>query len=401
MRTAFACSVIIAAALSVISYRSGNLPKLQSPLYQEISSAQATSTQDVSRQVVDQTTSQAATSSVASSTVVLPSRIKAPEIVRGVYMSSWVASTPSARNHLVELLDETELNSVVIDVKDNNGAVTWIDRMREDSLKTFIDELHAKDIYVIGRIAVFQDPVFAKKHTEEAVKRTDGSLWLSKKGEAWVDTGSQQMWAYIEELGLHAYALGFDEINLDYIRYPTDAFGEGFVFPKSGDRAKVDREGVVTEFYEHITGVFRKKGIPISGDVFGIITTSSKDIPVLGQNFAAALTTFDYVAPMVYPSHYAPGSFGLVNPAAYPKEVILAALGGAVRIADVLASSTMQSTSSLRAKIRPWYQDFDMGAVYTAELVGAQIEAGEGLGIKSYMMWDPKNTYTKAVYKKD
>jgi hypothetical protein len=137
----------------------------------------------------------------------------------------------------------------------------------------------------------------------------------------------------------------------------------------------------------------------VSGDVFGIITTSKEDTAVLGQNFASAIQHFDYIAPMVYPSHYAPGSFGYQNPASHPGPVITEALKGALLIVDTVASSTGQATSTLKGKIRPWYQDFNMGAVYTAELVKAQIEAGNKLGVTSFMMWDPNNRYTISAYK--
>ena len=320
-----------------------------------------------------------------------------PSPLKAIYISSWVASTPSVRGPLVKLIETKELNAVVIDVKDNTGVITWEGRMKEEDLKNFIEELHSKNIYVIGRIAVFQDPAYALLHKDHAVQKQDGSLWKSKKGEYWVDTGSKKKWEDTLRLSEEAYALGFDEINLDYIRYSTEGTKDNLVFPQSGARAVNDRVGVVSEFYEYITGELRKRGIPVSGDVFGIITTSTTDVPVLGQDLHKALEYFDYVAPMVYPSHYAPGTFGFSNPAANPGAVIKEAMLGAITIADEVASSTGQSTSTVRAKLRPWYQDFDMGATYTAEMVRAQITAGEKLGISSWMLWDPSNKYTAAA----
>ncbi len=324
-----------------------------------------------------------------------------PDSIKAVYISSWVAGTPSVRANVLRLIDETEINAIVIDVKDNTGVITWEERMKEEDLKTLIEELHSKGIYVIGRIAVFQDPAYALAHKDQAVKRRDGTLWKSKKGEYWVDAGSKQKWEHTLRLSEQAYALGFDEINLDYIRYSTEGTKDGLIFPQSDARAINDRVGVVSEFYEYITGELRKRGIPVSGDVFGIITTSSADIPMLGQDLHKALEYFDYVAPMVYPSHYAPGTFGFNNPAAHPGPVIKEAMLGALRIADEVASSTGQATSTVRAKLRPWYQDFDMGATYTAEMVRAQIDAGEKLGISSWMLWDPSNKYTKEALKAD
>lgn len=341
----------------------------------------------------------ASTSQVATEEVKQVSHIKPPEVLKAVYISSWVAGTPSVRDRILTLIDETELNAIVIDVKDNTGVITWEERMKEEDLVKLIEDLHAKNVYVIGRIAVFQDPAYALAHKDQAVKRQDGSLWKSRKGEYWVDTGSKQKWEHTLRLSEEAYAFGFDEINLDYIRFSTEGTNDNLVFPQSGARAANDRVDVVSEFYEYITGELRKRGIPVSGDVFGIITTSNTDVPVLGQDLHKALQYFDYVAPMVYPSHYAAGTFGFSNPAANPGAVIREAMLGAVRIADEVASSTGQATSTVRAKLRPWYQDFDMGATYTAEMVRAQIEAGERLGVSSWMLWDPSNKYTRGALK--
>ena len=325
--------------------------------------------------------------------------ITTPQEVRAIYMSSWVASTPSARKRLVDMVSTTELNAVVIDVKDNTGVVTWDGRMKEDELVSFIEELHAKNVYVIGRIAVFQDPRYALTHKDQAVQKQDGTIWKSRKGEMWVDTGSKKMWAYVLMIGEKAHTLGFDEVNLDYIRFSTEGYHDGLIFPESGVRGKGDRVGVVSEFYKYITDAFRERGVPVSGDVFGIITTSTADVPVLGQDLHKALMYFDYVAPMVYPSHYAPRTFGFSKPATHPKEVIREAMNGALTIADEVASSTGKTTAEIRGKLRPWYQDFDMGAVYTKEMVRGQIDTGESLGISSWMLWDPSNKYTPSALK--
>ena len=141
----------------------------------------------------------------------------------------------------------------------------------------------------------------------------------------------------------------------------------------------------------------RKDGIPVSGDLFGIIMITNVDIAVLGQDMHSALNHFDYVAPMVYPSHFYAGTAGYQNPAANPGEIIAYSMGKGIAIADEVASSTGIATSTIREKYRPWYQDFDMGATYTKEMVRAQITAGERLGISSWMLWDPANTYTRGA----
>ncbi len=336
----------------------------------------------------------------ATSTNYVVTHVKTPEHVKAIYMSSWVAGTPSIRSRLVKLAEETEINAIVIDVKDNTGVLTWNERVRD--LPAFLDELHKKNIYVIARVAAFQDPLYVKDHPDQAVhSKKTGGIWKDNKGVPWVDTGSKDMWKYIENVSKDAYAKGFDEINLDYIRFATDGPLSDMTFPVSGDRGLTDKPGIVSDFYHYITGALHKDGIPVSGDLFGIIMITNVDIKTLGQDMHTALATFDFVSPMVYPSHFYKGTAGYDNPAAHPGEIISYSMAAGIKIADEVASSTGQATSTIRAKYRPFYQDFDMGATYTAEMVRAQITAGEKLGIQSWMLWDPSNKYTPAALKSE
>lgn len=324
--------------------------------------------------------------------------IKTPEHVKAIYMSSWVAGSPSIRKNLVRIVDTTEINAIVIDVKDNTGLLSWDGRISD--LDDFLDELHSKNIYVIARVAAFQDPLYVKEHPEQAVhSKSTGGIWRDNKGVPWVDTGSEDMWRYIEDVSKKAYERGFDEINLDYIRFPTDGPLADMTFPISGERGLKDKPGIVSDFYHYITDALHKDGIPVSGDLFGIIMVTKVDIPTLGQDMHTALETFDFVSPMVYPSHFYAGTAGFQNPAAHPGEIIYFSMKKGMEIADEVASSTGQATSTIRAKYRPFYQDFDLGADYTAEMVRAQITAGEKLGIESWMLWDPGNKYTPSALK--
>jgi hypothetical protein len=341
------------------------------------------------------------TATTIATTTAKVTHVQTPEHVKAIYMSSWVAGTPSIRERLVKLIDETELNAVVIDVKDNTGVLTWDERAKD--IDAFVEELHKKNIYVIARISVFQDPAYVKKHPELAVQNIKtGGIWKDHKGVPWIDTGSRQVWEYAAEVGKEAYERGFDELNYDYIRFPTDGDLKAMRFPVSGDRALTDKPGIVGEFYKYLYDEFKPLGIPISGDLFGIIATNNNETKTLGQDLRDAYKYFDYVALMVYPSHYYKGTAGFDNPAAHPYEIIDYATLGAVAIAEETASSTrdgagvpLYATSTLIAKLRPWYQDFDMGATYTAQMVRAQIKAGEKHGVHSWMLWDPSNKYTK------
>ncbi|MFA6609014.1 MAG: putative glycoside hydrolase [Candidatus Paceibacterota bacterium] len=370
---------------------------LGSEVYAKEDNATTTTNIDITK-VITNITKYTNHDELSSSTPRIVTHIKTPEHVRSIYMSSWVAGTPSIRARLVNIIDSTELNAVVIDVKDNTGLISWDGRVRD--IDTFLDELHSKNIYVIARIAAFQDPLYVKDHPEEAVhSKKTGGIWKDHKGIPWVDTGSKKMWEYIENVSKDSYARGFDEVNLDYIRFPTDGELSDMVFPISGERAKIDKPGIVSDFYHYITDELHKENIPVSGDLFGIIMVTKVDIPVLGQDMHTALETFDYVAPMVYPSHFYTGTAGYQNPAANPGPIIAYSMQKGIEIADEVASSTGQATSTIRAKLRPWYQDFDMGAIYTKEMVRAQINAGEKIGINSWMLWDPANQYTPLALK--
>ncbi len=352
----------------------------------------------LAEEMVATTTPATTTVPIATSTTPVVTHIKTPAHVKAIYMSSWVAGTPSVRKRLIDLVDTTELNAIVIDVKDNTGHLSWEGRVRD--LDELIKELHDKNIYVIARIASFQDPAYVAKHPEEAVTNIKtGKIWRDRKGEPWVDTGSKKMWEYLVSIGNEAYARGFDELNYDYIRFPTDGDLKAMRFPISQERGLTDKRAIVKEFYAYLHDQFSPKGIPISGDLFGIIATNSNETKTLGQDLGDGLTYFDYVSLMVYPSHFYPGTAGFQNPAAHPGEIITYSTKGAVAITLATASSTGVASSTLIAKLRPWYQDFDMGATYTKEMVRAQITAGEKFGVHSWMLWDPANKYTPSALK--
>lgn len=327
--------------------------------------------------------------------------VETPEEVRAIYMTSWVAGTSSMRERLIEIIDETEINAVVIDIKDDTGKISFnIDKEpfkslgstenRIPNITEFIARLHEKNVYVIGRIATFQDPYLIKKWPEEAVKtKTDpDKLWRDRKGLGWFDAGSEKVWDYVTKLAEESYAIGFDEINFDYIRFPSDGNMQDIYFPKSEGKNKPE---VLESFFKHLNEKLRQKErpIPISADIFGMTTTNTDDLGI-GQVLEKALPYFDYICPMVYPSHYPDNWNGYTNPAEKPYEVIYDAMSKAVERAKTMGEDP--------DKLRPWLQDFNLGAVYTAEMVRAQIKATYDVGLDSWLIWDPKNIYTRKAF---
>lgn len=323
--------------------------------------------------------------------------ISTPSQVKAIYMTNWIAGEKALREPLVKIADETEINSVVIDIKDYTGRIAFevSDSLLKEfgayerriaDIKGFIDELHDKNIYVIGRISVFQDHYLVSRRQELAVrKKSDGKVWKDFKGISWLDPGSRDVWKYVVALAKESYSVGFDEINFDYIRFPSDGNMKDISYPWSNGKQKTE---VMKDFFAYLRDNLGNMGAPISADLFGMTTISTDDLNI-GQNLENALKYFDYVSPMVYPSHYPPGFNNYKNPADKPYEVVKFALSGAVEKA-INASTTP-------LKIRPWLQDFNLGAIYNAPMIRAQIQATYDVGLDSWMLWNASNRYTRAA----
>lgn len=364
-----------------------------------------------------------------------------PESVKAVYMTSCVAGTPSIREGLIKLIDETEVNSVVIDVKDFSGTISfapasaewqpaWAEaRCGARDMKELVARLHEKGVFVIARVTVFQDPFYSKARPDLAVKKADGvTVWKDNKGLSFIDVGAREYWDHIVELSKLTYNLGFDEINFDYVRYPSDGPMTDIAFthskPYPGDNGKqanleeffkylnqrLDDESLFADYRHENTG--RASSTPwTSADLFGMTTTNYDDLSI-GQVQDRAAPYFDFIAPMVYPSHYPKTAFGYPNPNDYPYEIVYHAMKVGV---DRMKSSTtpMQGFAHIRVststpvvyqkpiytadKFRTWIQDFDYGGDYDAIDVRAQIRASYDAGVKSWMIWAPSNIYTRGA----
>lgn len=340
--------------------------------------------------------------------VFVVTHVPTPAPVRAVYMTSWVAGTKSLRAHVVSLIDTTELNAVVIDIKDYSGHVAFpvndttvskygASENRFPDVREFLGELHKKGIYVIGRITVFQDPFLAKARPDLAVKKeSDKSvLWKDYKGLSYIDPGAEEGWKYIAAIARASYALGFDELNFDYIRFPSDGNMRDIYFPWSEVRISKDvslgKATVLRDFFRFLRASLsdiHDKGAALSADLFGMTTTNADDLNI-GQILEYAEPSFDYIAPMVYPSHYPPGFHGFVNPNEHAYEVVKFSMDRAV-LRLLAASSTPN-------KLRPWLQDFNYGGTYDAAKVRAQMQAVYDAGLSSWMLWDPSNKYTRGA----
>ncbi len=357
--------------------------------------------------------------------------VRTPENVKAIYMSQCVVGTPSFRDTLVELIDSTELNAVVIDIRDYTGKIAFetenpmlaeyvSDACGAKDMKSFIEKLHEKDIYVIGRITTFQNPAYIKAHPEQAVQKKSGGVWKDHKGLAFVDVGAKPYWETVVELSKESYAIGFDELNFDYIRFPSDGDMKDITFTWSEGKTK---QVALEEFFKYLHEQLepirsknsRQIGVVTSADLFGMTATNKDDLNI-GQVLERALPYFDYIDPMVYPSHYPSGFNGYKDVNAHSYDIVHMSMVEAVRrtvatttlIASFAYTRIGTSTPAVyskpsypASKIRPWLQSFDYPVTYTPEMVQAQIKANEDAGLGSYLFWDPANKYRslKAILK--
>ena len=352
--------------------------------------------------------SMAATTTSATSTPAKPppfvvTHIQTPNPVHAVYFTSWAAGTPSFQKQIFSLLiaTGTQLNSVVIDIKDYTGRIGYVvkDPRYDDpiidsigsaqdripNIEQFIAALHAKGVYVIGRIQSFEDPFAVMVHPEWAVKNGNGTLWKDAGGAYWLDPDNQEVWGYLVAIAKQGYDVGFDEINFDYVRFPSDGSVKTAVYDMPATTTKAV---VITSFFSYLHDQLSPLGIPISADIFGQVTSDLGDMGI-GQHFEDVLPYFDFVDPMVYPSHYINSFDGYANPAEHPYEIVSFALDHAV--------SRVVAASSTLTKIRPWLQGFDLGAVYTPNMLKAEMQATTDVGLNSWLVWNAGSVYTQYV----
>jgi hypothetical protein len=320
-------------------------------------------------------------------------------------MTACVAGTPSWRESLKQMISTTELNAVVIDVKDYTGTISFIDPTlqavsgggcRVKDMQDFVAELHESNIYVIGRVTVFQDPTYAKLHPELAIKsKSTGGVWKDKNGLAFIDVGAKPYWDHVINIANASYNLGFDEINFDYIRYPSDGNLKDMNTTWTvGTSTKAE---MVKDFFSYLHTHLQGTGVKTSADLFGLVTIAQDDMGI-GQVLENALPYFDYIDPMVYPSHFAPGADGYKSPAAHPYEIVDYSMASGVKREQAL-DMAMGIATSTPSKLRPWLQDFNLlGVPYGVPEVQAQIKATYDVGLSSWLVWDAANKYTPGAF---
>ena len=361
--------------------------------------------------------------------------------VRGIYVTGWVAGMPSRMQDLINLVDNSVLNSMVIDIKDDVGYLSYqsdvplaekigANKTKIKDIKKLLSILDEHDIHTIGRIVVFKDELLASNKANFAltIKRPfDGEDFVKKyfdvnsfikletddlyrfnkndlelknkalkldkrnkgksddfkivKSSNWVDPANEKVWEYNFQIAKEALELGFDEIQFDYIRYPSLRNGSS-VFNKNHD----EKIKVINNFVETAYSELENYNKNVSIDIFGLVT-SLKNGMSIGQKFDSLSTRANIISPMVYPSHYSKGVFNLKEPETKPYQTVHYSMKDALK------------NSNKDVVLRPWLQDFSINHKYNAEDVIAQIKAVEELGISEWLLWNSRSRYNEKAIK--
>jgi hypothetical protein len=329
-------------------------------------------------------------------------RVPAPDTLRGLYVNRWAALGRKLTD-LIGVAKRTEVNALVIDVKDDRGFVLYRSNvplareigadtadghwMSSSKLRAVLDTMVAHKIYPIARIVVAKDPLLAQKRLDLAIKRkSDLQPWLDKNGKPWLDPHQPEVWKYAVDLAREAHELGFSEVQLDYVRFPDEKrLISETVYPLANGRIRAQ---VIRDQLGFVRSALKPLGMRVTADVFGLTATDTTDMGI-GQRWEMFIDQVDVVLPMIYPSHFARGTYRLRNPNARPYETIDHALKDAIARSDSIPNA---------ASIIPWYQDFTLGAPrYGAAQIRAQMKAGYDNGFQSWILWNPSSNYTIAA----
>ena len=322
-----------------------------------------------------------------------------PDAVKGLYVSAWAAGSSTRSQGLIDIAARTEINTFVIDLKDASGYVSYPtgvmtarevgadQEIRIRDLSGLLERLRVAGIYPIARIVIVKDPLLIRSKPEWAVQDSAGGVWVDSKGLLWANLHDQRVWDYHIELAKEAAAVGFPEIQWDYVRF-ADAPQEDLdraVYPGAEGRRRRD---AVEAFLEYGRAELEESGVAMTMDVFGATTSAQSDVGI-GQYWERFIGSVEVALPMVYPSHYWVGSFGIQDPNGHPYEVVREAL-----IAGLQRSEAVEGAGV----IRPWLQDFTLGSPrYEGPEVRAQIQATYDAGIDEWLLWNASSRYTEAA----
>lgn len=322
-------------------------------------------------------------------------RVSKPEHVRALYLNAWATGSSRRLDQLIALAQRTEINAFVIDVKEG-GEISYrsavplarqigADQAHIPDVRAVLRRLREAGIYPIARIVLFRDARLADARPEWAVQHQDGGEWVDRDGHHWVDSFNRHVWDYNIAIAREALQLGFSEVQWDYVRFPDvpQSLMRTARWPAQEGRTKAD---AIREFLQYSRDQLNEYDVPITADVFGLTVSVRNDMGI-GQLWEKMVDVTDVLLPMVYPSHFARGSYGIPHPNADPYQTVLKAMQFAVRRTEGVENA---------AGIRPWLQDFTLGSPrYDAAHVRAQIDAVRDAGLTEWVLWNPGSRYTE------
>ena len=306
-----------------------------------------------------------------------------PAVIKGVYSTATTALSKRFDN-LRKLIQDTELNAVVINVND-----IGLDILAKPAMAELVRLLNTEGVHTIARIVVFQNEPLVAARPELALKTPAGNIWRDGGGHRWLDPASDGVRQEILKVSESAAAIGFRELNYDYIRFPSDGAVASAVYPAW--RQEQSKSETINSFAKFMRDELKRKypDIILTVDIFAHTILVENDAGI-GQKFTEIVDYFDATCPMVYPSHYRAGNFGYANPAANPYGVVFGTMKK--------AKEKLIAAGKPDAVLRPWLQDFNMGALYTAAMVKQEIKAVEDAGYSSgWLLWNPSNIYTRGA----
>jgi hypothetical protein len=330
-----------------------------------------------------------------------PQEIKLiPFTPKALYLSFYGIGDRGLRDSAIKLIEETELNTLVIDVKGDKGMIPYkssiplaaeVGAQRITTVKEMANlmrSLKGKGIYTIARIVVFKDNPLAQAKPEWAVKTQSGEIWRDRENLAWVDPFNKEVWDYNIHIAMEAAQYGFDEIQFDYVRFP-DASGPRFSMPNTEENRVQAVSGFLMEARRRLTPY----NVFLSADIFGYVCWNLNDTKI-GQRLEDLAAHLDYLCPMLYPSGFQYGIPGYRNPVANPYEIIYLSLKRA-----------QERTNLPSHRFRPWLQAFRDyafdGRYFNDKEIMGEVKAAEGFGSHGWMLWNPRNCYSSAGLKKE
>ncbi len=325
-----------------------------------------------------------------------------PACIKGIHLTAWYAGSKKMRAKIEPLLSDTEINTVVIAIKEIQGdiyipgakvgASTHVYVAAMPDIKDYLQYLKERGIYTIARIVVFKDSRLPKEKPEWAVRSStplpkavaqgyEPDIWTDTKGLTWSDPYNPRVWEYNINIAARAVELGFQEIQFDYIRFPSDGKTDYCVYSKP--HTKNSSALALAKFLERAQQRLKPMGAEISIDVFGLVGSSPEGMGI-GQKLSMLLENINALSPMMYPSHYGPGALGVTDPNNSPYDTVFASI-----------KDTQKMIGDKPVTLRPYLQDFSLGVKYTAEHVRDQIRAANDLGVYEWLLWSPSCRYTK------